>query len=316
MKLQKNEKAVITQHSTWYRFRNEVKAHKTLYFMAIPVILYYLIFHYGPMYGAIIAFKDYDVVKGVMASKWVGFKHFIDFFQGMYFVRVLRNTLILSTYELVASFPSAIIFALLMNELRCLRFKKLVQTVTYLPHFISMVVVCGMIVDFFSTSGAITSLLSKLGLPQMNYVGSNDTFRHVYVWTNVWKAVGWNSIIYVAALSGIDPTLYEAASIDGAGRFRQVIHITIPGITGTIVVMLILKVGQIMSLGGEKIILLYGPSTYETAETISSFVYRYGLTGMKYSYTTAVGLFQSVINLILIIGTNALSKRITEMGIY
>ena len=294
----------------------ELKSNKCLYLMALPVALYYIIFCYMPMYGASIAFKQYDVSKGIMGSEWVGFKYFIEFFQGVYFVRILRNTLILSIYDLMVCFPLPIIFALLMNELKSLKFKKTVQTITYLPHFISMVVVCGMIVDFFSSDGLITDLLVKLGMPKMNYVGSNDYFRHIYVWTDAWKTIGWGSIIYMAALSGVDQALYEAARIDGANRFQLAIHVTLPGIASTIVVMLILKIGNIMSLGYEKIILLYGPATYETADIISSFVYRYGLTGMKYSYSTAVGLFQSVINLILIVGSNTLSKKITEMGIY
>lgn len=294
----------------------ELKSNKCIYLMALPVALYYIIFCYMPMYGATIAFKQYDVSKGIFGSEWVGLKYFIEFFKGVYFTRILRNTLILSFYELIVCFPLPIIFALLMNELHSIKFKKTVQTITYLPHFISMVVVCGMIVDFFSSEGLITELLVRLGLPKLNYVGSNDYFRHVYVWTGAWKTIGWNSIIYMAALSGVDQSLYEAAKIDGANRFKLAIHVTLPGIAGTVVVMLILRIGNIMSMGYEKIILLYGPATYETADIISSFVYRYGLTGMKYSYSTAVGLFQSVINLILIVSANTVSKRITEMGIY
>ena len=251
-----------------------------------------------------------------MGSEWVGLKYFKEFFNGVYFVRILRNTLILSFYNLFVCFPLPIIFALLMNELSNLKFKKVVQTVTYLPHFISMVVVCGMIVDFFSSEGFITDILVKFGMPRINYVGSNDYFRHIYVWTDAWKTIGWGSIIYMAAIAGVDQSLYEAARIDGANRFQLAWHVTLPGIVSTIIVMLILRIGNIMSLGHEKVILLYGPSTFETADIISSFVYRYGLTGMKYSYSTAVGLFQSVINLILIVGSNTVSKKVTEMGIY
>lgn len=294
----------------------ELKNNYCLYLMALPVVLYYAIFCYAPMYGATIAFRQFDVSKSIMDMEWVGFKYFKEFLTGVYFVRILRNTLILSFYNLLVCFPLPIIFALLMNELSNMRFKKVVQTVTYLPHFISMVVVCGMIVDFFSSEGFITDILVKFGMERMNYVGSNDYFRHVYVWTDAWKTVGWGSIIYMAAISGVDQSLYEAAKIDGANRFQLAWHVTLPGIASTIIVMLILRIGNIMSLGYEKIILLYGPSTFETADIISSFVYRYGLTGMKYSYSTAVGLFQSVINLILIVGSNTLSKKITEMGIY
>ena len=294
----------------------ELKSNSCLYLMALPVILYYAIFCYAPMYGATIAFKQFDVSKSIMDMEWVGFKYFKEFFEGVYFVRILRNTLVLSLYNLVVCFPLPIIFALLMNELSNLKFKKVVQTVTYLPHFISMVVVCGMIVDFFSSEGFITDILVKFGVPRTNLIGSNDYFRHVYVWTDAWKTIGWGSIIYIAAIAGVDQSLYEAAKIDGANRFQLAWHVTLPGIASTIIVMLILRLGTIMSLGYEKVILLYGPSTFETADIISSFVYRYGLTGMKYSYSTAVGLFQSVINLILIVGSNTISKKVTQMGIY
>lgn len=294
----------------------ELKSNSCLYLMALPVILYYAIFCYAPMYGATIAFKQFDVSKSIMDMEWVGFKYFKEFFEGVYFVRILRNTLVLSLYNLLVCFPLPIIFALLMNELSNLKFKKVVQTVTYLPHFISMVVVCGMIVDFFSSEGFITDILVKFGVPRTNLIGSNDYFRHVYVWTDAWKTIGWGSIIYIAAIAGVDQSLYEAAKIDGANRFQLAWHVTLPGIASTIIVMLILRLGTIMSLGYEKVILLYGPSTFETADIISSFVYRYGLTGMKYSYSTAVGLFQSVINLILIVGSNTISKKVTQMGIY
>lgn len=295
---------------------NDIIKNKYLYIMALPVVLYYLIFCYAPMYGVVIAFKQYEVVKGILGSNWVGLKYFEQFFKGIYFTRILKNTLVISIYQLIVAFPIPILFALLTNEIGNIHFKRTVQTITYLPHFISMVVVCGMIADFFSTDGIITSLLSTLGLPKINYLGSNDYFVHVYVWTGVWQTVGWNSIIYLAALTGIDPTLYEAARIDGAGRFKQIIHITLPGISSTIVVMLILKLGQIMSLGYEKIVLLYGPATYESADIISSFVYRYGISGMQYSFSTAVGLFQAVINLILLTSSNYLAKKFAQIGIY
>ena len=312
MQLKRQNTKRIKKSSDLLKRREQLE----LFSMQLPGILLTIVFCYLPMIGIIIAFKNYNVAAGIMNSPWVGFKYFREFFGGRDFFRILKNTLILSIYELIVCFPLAIVFALLMNELRSLKFKKIVQTVTYLPHFISMVVVCGMIVDFFSAKGLMTNLFVKMGMPRMNYLGSNDYFRHIYVWTNAWKTIGWNSIIYMAALSGVDQSLYEAAKIDGANRFRQVIHVTIPGIAGTIVVMLILKIGNIMSLGYEKIILLYGPSTYKTAEVISSYVYRYGLTGMKYSYSTAAGLFQSVVNLILIVGSNTLSKKVTDMGLY
>lgn len=296
---------------------SDIVSNKYLYLMAVPVIAYYLVFCYAPMYGALIAFKQFDISKGIMGSPWVGLKYFKEFFTGIYFGRILRNTIIISLYDLLAGFPAPIIFALLLNEINNDKLKRCTQTITYLPHFISTVVVCGMIADFFSTEGIVTGVLTHLGLPKLNYVGSNDYFRHVYVWTNVWQGIGWNSIVYLAALTNIDPTLYEAAKIDGAKRGRLIWHVTLPGISSTIIVMLILRLGNIMTVGYEKIILLYGPATYETADVISSFIYRYGLgSSMQYSYSSAVGLCQSVVNLIFLTAANYISRKFTDSGIY
>ncbi len=299
------------------RVVRELSVNKYLYLLAIPVLAFYIIFHYVPMYGVLIAFKQYDVSLGIMGSPWVGFKYFKEFFQSIYFGRVMRNTLIISIYTLIVSFPAPIIFALLLNEVRGTRFKKLVQTTTYLPHFMSMVVVCGMIIDFFGVDGVVTKALMLLGGENVNYVGSNDTFRDVYVWTDVWQSFGWGSIVYLAALTGVDQGLYEAAVIDGANRWKQTIHVTLPGIAPTIIVMLILKVGGLLGVGYEKVILLYGPTTRETGEVISSYAYQRGIgEAMQLSYSTAVGLFQSVINLVLLTLTNYVSKKYSDYGLY
>lgn len=299
------------------RIKKELKRNYCVYIMAIPVIVYFLLFCYGPMFGVVIAFKQYDMAKGILASKWVGLKYFIEYFQSEYFVRTVRNTLLISFYDIIIGFPIPIIFALMLNEIVNVRFKKLVQNVTYLPHFISMVVMCGIISDFFATEGAATRLIAALGGEKVNYLGLAKYFRRIFVGTNIWQAFGWESIIYLAALTGVDKQLYEAAEIDGAGRFKQLIHVTLPGIIPTIVIMLIMRIGQVMSVGYEKIILLYGPSTYETADVISSFVYRRGLgETMQYSYSTAVGLFQSVINLIFLITTNAISKKLSDTSLF
>lgn len=299
------------------RLKRELKRNKILYLMAIPVILYFAIFCYGPMIGLTIAFKDYQVAKGIFGSSWVGFKYFIEFFQSVYFKRVMTNTLLISVYTLLFSFPAPIIFALLLNEMGGKYIKKSVQTISYLPHFISMVVVCGMITDFFSTNGVITRFITFFGGEKMNYLGVAKYFRKIYVVTNIWETIGWESIIFFAALSGINQELYEAATIDGAKRFQQVLHITLPGIASTIIVMLIMRVGQLLNIGYEKIILLYSPATYETADVISSFVYRYGIEqGSRYGYSTAVGLFQSVVNLILLLVTNAISRKISDVGLF
>lgn len=297
--------------------RRELTKNKYIYIMAIPVILYYLIFCYCPMFGLVIAFKQYEIGKGILASDWVGFKYFIEFFKSVNFKRLMSNTLGISLYDLLAGFPAPIIFALLLNEITNTRFKKVVQTVTYLPHFISLVVICGIITDFFATEGFITKLLSVFGMEKRNYLGEPQYFKTIYVLTNIWQSIGWGSIIYLAALSGINPDLYEAADVDGANRFRKIISITLPGIAPTIMIMLIMRLGQLMSVGFEKIILLYNPSTYETADVISSFVYRRGLgESAQYSYTTAVGMFQSVINLVLLMGANYFSTKFSGTGLF
>ena len=298
------------------RIKNELTRNRYLYLMLIPVAAYYLIFCYGPMFGLVIAFKDYSIAKGIAASKWVGLKYFKEFFNGIYFSRTLRNTLIISFMDILFGFPFPIIFALLLNELKCKWFKKTVQTVTYLPHFISLVVICGMITDFFSTNGLISSFIGMLGGKNMNYVASAKWFRTIFIGSGVWSSFGWNSIIYLAALSGVDAQLYEAAEIDGAGRFKQLLHVTLPGILPTIMTMLILRMGRVMTVGYEKIILLYSPSTYEVGEVISSYVYQMGIASSRYGYSTAVGLFQSLVNILLICITNKLSAKLSDTALF
>lgn len=300
------------------RVRRELRENYMLYLMALPVALYYLLFHYGPMYGVIMAFKDYEVGVGLWASKWVGLKHFINFFNSPYFFRTLRNTLLISVYSILWGFPMPILFALLLNEVRVKAFRRTVQTITYLPHFISTVVMCGIITDFFGRGGAATQVICALtGIRDRNLLLMPEYFRSIYVGTGIWQSFGWGSIVYISALCSIDAELYEAAMLDGASRLRQTIHITLPGILPTIVTMLLLRIGQVMSVGYEKIILLYNSNTYETADVISSFVYRYGLGGAQdYSYSTAVGLFSSVINLIILTAANTLSRKLTETSLF
>ncbi len=298
------------------RIRTELRRNKVLYLIAIPVILYFIIFHYCSMFGLVIAFKEYDLSLGIFGSPWVGLKHFRTFFGGIYFGRTLRNTLIISMYGIVFGFTAPVVFALMLNELKAKFFKKTVQTVTYLPHFISMVVVCGMLVDFLSSDGMLTNLLAKLGGPQINYIDTPRYFRTIYILSEIWQGVGWGSIIYLAALTGIDQQLYEAATIDGAGRLRQMWHVTLPGISTTVITMLILQMGKVLGVGYEKIILLYSPRTYEVADVISSYVYRMGLNNFMYSYSAAVGLFQSVVNVILLFASNALSKKISDTALF
>jgi putative aldouronate transport system permease protein len=294
----------------------DYKLNKSLYLLFLPVIVYYAVFHYYPMYGAQIAFKNFLPAAGISGSPWVGFLHFQNFFNSYYFWRILRNTVVISLTNLVFGFPAPIILALLINELRGRYYKRFVQTVTYMPHFVSIVVICGMIHEFTKNDGMITVLLGYFGFQQQNMMNNPQLFVPVYVISGIWQEVGWGSIIYLAALAGIDQELYEAAAIDGAGRWKQTWHITLQGILPTIVILFILRMGRMLNVGFEKIILLYNPVTYETADVISSFVYRKGLQEFNFSYSTAVGLFNSVINLALLIITNKISKRVSETSLW
>lgn len=310
--------AAKKQKKQWYgaRLCHDIRKHKMIYLMALPVILFYLIFHYAPMYGAVIAFQNYNPADGILGSQWVGLANFQEFFQSRIFVRVLTNTLRISITSLIFGFPAPIILALLINELRSKPFARVTQTITYLPHFISLVVVCGMIKDFTTEKGIITQICSLFGMEPQNMLNNPSMFVPIYVVSDIWQGIGWGSIIYLAALAGIDQELYEAAKIDGAGKFRQLLNITLPGIAPTIVVMLILKMGGLINVGNEKIILLYNPLTYEVADVISSYVYRRGLEDFAWSFSTAVGLFNSAINAVLIFGTNFISRKINHTSIW
>lgn len=296
--------------------KDVIIANRYIYIMLIPVVLYYIIFHYAAMYGMIIAFKEYSVGKGILGSPWVGLANFKAFFGSYYFWRLLKNTLAINILNIIIGFPFPIIFALLLNELRHDKFKKCVQTFTYLPHFISMTVLCGMILDFFSTNGVVNDIIVMLGGSRISFFTMPEWFRPIYIGSDIWQSFGWNSIIYIAALSGVDESLYEAATVDGAGRFRRIISVTIPGILPTVVIMFIMKFGHMMSLGAQKILLLYNPKIYDTADVISTFVYRQGLIGAQYSYTTAVDMFSAIINVICLVSINALSRKVTESGLW
>ena len=298
------------------KLTRDLQMNKHIYLMLLPVVAYFVIFHYVPMYGVIIAFKDFKASLGILGSPFVGLKHFKSFFGSIYFWQLLRNTLLINVYSLLIIFPFTIIFALLINELRSKAFKRTVQTITYMPHFISVVVICGMIVQFCGTDGLFNDIIEWLGGERISLLNKPEYFRTIYIASDLWTGLGWGTIIYIAALSGIDQELYEAARIDGASRFKQVIHITIPGIMPTIIIMLIMRVGSMMSLGWEKIILLYNPLTYDTADVISSFVYRRGIENGDYSYSAAVGLMNSVINFILLISTNKICKVLGDTSLW
>jgi len=297
-------------------FRYSFKRNREIYLMLIPIILYYVIFKYAPMFGNIMAFQDFRVTRGFFESDWVGFKHFKAFFEDVYFWRILKNTLIISVSTLMFNFPLAVTFALLLNEVKNLKFKKLVQTVTYMPHFISMVVICSMITSYVTPTGLINSIITALGFDKVPFLTDPKYFVGVYVVSHIWQNLGWSSIIYISALSGIDTELYEAAAVDGAGRWKQTVHITIPGILPTMSIMLIMSVGSMMSVGYEKILLLYSPAIYETADVISTYVYRQGILGGSYSYSAAVGMFNSIVNFSLLTFANWFSKKVQGSGLF
>lgn len=298
------------------RVKRDIKKNYELYIMFIPVLIFYLLFCYKPMYGLLMAFQNYKPSLGIMGSEWVGFKHFITFFKSFYFVRLIKNTIIISVSTLIFEFPAPIILALLLNELRCNKFKRTVQTISYLPHFISMVVICGMIKQFTLEDGLVNDIIAIFGGTRSNLLNNPQAFVPIYVISEIWTKMGWSSIIYLAALSGISPELYEVADLEGAGRFQQMWYVTLPGLLPTIVVLFVLRMGSVLTVGYEKIILLYNPMTMSTADVISSYVYRKGLQEQSWSFSTAVGLFNSVINLILLVVSNQFSKRITGSGLW
>lgn len=304
------------QRSFWQNAKRDLSRNKGAYLLLIPVVLYYLVFHYAPMYGTIIAFQDFNLVKGIAGSPWIGFTNFIDFFRGAYFTRLVFNTLAINLLDLFFGFPAPILLALLLNELRWNPFKRIVQTISYMPHFISVVVVVGMLVDFFARDGLVNNMMRGFIDNPTSYMQDPNWFRPLFVGSGIWQGVGWGSIIYMAALSGIDPTLYEAAMVDGAGRFRQMLNITLPGLLPTITILLILRLGSMMSVGYEKILLMYNSLTYETADVISTYVYRRGVLNADYSFSAAVGLFNSVINFSLVVGANWLSRKTNDTSLW
>lgn len=313
---QRVKEGLDRRQQIWDEYKRDFRANYSLYIMMIPVVLFYIIFCYKPMYGIIMAFQQYSPGEGILGSEWVGLQNFIDFFTSSDFSRIFKNTIIISITSLVLGFPAPIILALLLNEIRQKHFKAVVQTISYLPHFISMVVICGMIRDFVSDKGIISYIVSIFTGEQVNLLNNAKLFVPIYVISEIWQGVGWGSIIYLAALAGVDQELYEAASVDGCGKLHQVLHITLPAISPTIITMLILRIGQLLSIGYEKIILLYNPLTYETADVISSYVYRIGFEGQDWSYSTAIGIFNSTINLLLIISANTISKKLNDISLW
>ena len=292
------------------RIRMDIRRNPSLYLLLLPVLLFYLIFCYRPMYGALIAFMDFAPGIPMWENKWVGLDNFVNFFTNRNFFRVIKNTFAISLATLAFGFPAPIILALLLNELRSRIYSRVVQTISYMPHFISLVVICGMIRDFTNSNGVITHLLAAAGLMDpIAMLSRSEYFLPIYIISDIWQGVGYGSIIYLAALTGISQDLYEAATIDGAGKWKQMIYITIPGIMPTIMTMLILRMGRIMNVGFEKIILLYNPQIYNVSDVISSYVYRVGLQQFDFSFSSAVGLFNSAVNFLILIAANYLGRR-------
>lgn len=293
------------------------RKHLALTIMFIPVVLYFFVFKYAPMYGIVIAFKNYKLSEGILGSSWVGLKHFIELFETPTFIRACKNTVIISLMKLICGFPAPIILALLINEIKGTVFKKTVQTISYLPHFLSWVVLAGLFIQMLSpTSGPINYILGLFGIEPIYFLADNNWFRPTLVITEIWKDIGWGSILYLATISSINPELYEAGHCDGANRWQQTIYITFPELIPTITVMLLLNVGRLLDVGFDQVFNLYNTAVYETGDIIDTYVYRRGLGQMEYSIATAVGLFKNAIGFFLVIVTNAITKQINEYGLW
>ena len=309
--------AVLPRRPLVGRFLKNLRKYWQYYILLLPALAYFLIFCYGPMYGAQIAFRNFNARDGITGSAWVGFAHFERFFRSPYFGSLLRNTFVISIYGLLAGFPLPILLALSLNELKGTKVKKLAQTVTYAPYFISTVVMCGMLIAFLNpNTGIINKLIAALGGEPVPFLSEAALFPSIYVWSGVWQGTGWGSVIYFAALSGVGPQLLEAATLDGATRWQKIWYVNLPALMPTIVIMLIMNCGSLLSVGYEKAFLLQNALNLETSEVISTYVYKTGLVSAQYSFSTAIGLFNSVVNLILLVTVNAVSRRIGENSLW
>lgn len=295
---------------------HDFKINRSLYILTVPIVLYFLVFNYAPMFGLVIAFQNFKPTRGILGSQFVGFQNFIDFFTGPNFGIILRNTIVINVLGLVIGFPLTIVFALLLNEIYKKWFKKTVQTISYMPYFVSMVVMCGLVIEFCATNGVITNVLvSVFHITRENLLQNPKYFWAINLFTDIWQGLGYGSIIFISAITSVSSELHEAAAIDGAGRWKRCLHVTIPSIMPTIVTMLVLKCGTMLSLGGDKILLLYNPSTYETADIIATHVQRMGIEKMQYGYSAAVGLFNSVVGTALLLISNYASKKLADTSI-
>ncbi len=295
----------------------DIKRNKLVYILLAVILLYFIIFNYIPMAGIVMAFEKFSPRRGIFGSEWVGLKNFKDFFEGPYVGRLIRNTVAIGVLDLVINFPAPIIFALILNEVHNKLFKKSVQTISYMPYFISAVVACGLVVKFVEAGGPISTMAAWFkGTEPQNLLNQGKNFWLIYVLQNMWQGLGYGSIIYLSALSSVDQELYEAAYVDGAGRFKQAIHVTIPSIMPMIIMMLILRMGAVFAVGADKIILLYGPANYQFSDVINSYVYRMGIQEANYGLASAVGLFNSIIGTIMLVGTNQITKKLSGTSMF
>lgn len=302
---------------TKFRTRFIIKHEWQLWLFVLPVVVFFLIFHYAPMYGLVIAFKRYSITRGIMESPWVGLMYFKRFFNSTMFWTLLHNTLVLSFYQLLVSFPFPIILALILNHTRREKLKKLTQTVTYAPHFISLVVLTGMLYLFLSPStGIVNVILKKLGMPSVYFMGSENWFRHLFVFSHVWQHTGYQAIIFLAALTAVDPTQYEAATIDGATKLQKIWYIDLPAIMPTVVTVLLLQVGRMMNVDTQKALLMQTATNLSTSEIIGTYVYKIGLVDAQFSYSTAINLFQTIVNLLILVFVNQVCKRLTSESLW
>jgi len=313
--------SVYNEHKKKSKFSNlwfTLNKYKAFYLLMLPGILYYIIFKYVPMYGVLIAFQNFSIGRGIMGSKFVGLKHFIEFFTNTPDAwKLIRNTVMLNVYDLLFRFPAPILLALLFHELRNKRFKRLVQSVSYMPHFLSTVVIAGIMVTFLSQqTGIVNHMLGWFGIEPILFLGLPEWFRSIYVGSEIWQTVGWGTILYLAAIAGVDPTLYEAAKMDGANRFQQMRHVTLVGMFPVMIVLFVLTLGHFMETGFQKIILLYNPMTYETADVLNTYIYRRGILSADFSFATAVGLFQAAIGFILVVMANRVVKKYSDTSLW
>lgn len=312
MNLSKQNIQLKTKHPLLHNIRK----HYNLYLMILPAVVLFVLFYYMPMYGIIIAFKDYDLVDGILGSKFIGFEHFKNFFQDPYCFRIIKNTLLIGFYNLFWSFWPPIVFAILLNELKWNRLRKTIQTISYLPYFIAIVVIVGMMMDMLGPTGIVNRVLNSFGIETINFFNEDKYFRSMYIISGIWQNMGYNSIIYMAAIAGIDQEQFEAAYIDGANRFQRIWHISVPGIMPTMTVLLILNAASIVNVGFEKVYLMYSPATYNTADVISTYVYRRGITDMDFGYGTAIGLLNSVIAFLLLFTANKIAAKVNDTSLW